>query len=92
MKSELELLKEANGLMRSMHSIISRKGKKVNWEAIEKQVNKALDEQHKLLVAKNCFIADVGGAEGDPLCCEKPLLYYCLKTGGMRCRKCRKLF
>jgi len=59
MKSELELLKEANDILRSVNSIIERKGKTTNWDGISKQVKMALAEQHELLLAKNCYIADV---------------------------------
>jgi hypothetical protein len=59
MKSELQLLKEANDILRSVNSIIERKGNNTNWEGIDKKVNMALAEQHELLLAKNCYISDV---------------------------------
>lgn len=59
MKSELQLLKEANDILRSVNSIIERRGKTTNWEGIDKKVKMALDEQHKLLLAKNCYTSDV---------------------------------
>lgn len=52
MKSELQLLKEANDILRSVNSIIKRKGKTTNWEGIDKKVKMALAEQHELLLAK----------------------------------------
>lgn len=59
MKSELQLLEEANDILRSVNSIIERRGKTTNWEGIDKKVKMALAEQHELLLAKNCYIADV---------------------------------
>jgi hypothetical protein len=61
MKSELELLKEANDILRSVNSIIERKGETTNWDGIAQKVKMALAEQHELLLAKNCYIADVSG-------------------------------
>lgn len=61
MKSELQLLKEANDILRSISAIIDRKGETTNWEGISKKVKMALAEQHELLLAKNCYIAGVNG-------------------------------
>lgn len=52
MKTELELLKEANDLLRSINSIIERRGASTNWLSIEKQVKQALTEQHEVLYPK----------------------------------------
>ena len=62
MKSELELLKQANAILRSVNSIVERKGETTNWEGISKVVKLALAEQHELLLAKNCYISDVSGS------------------------------
>lgn len=59
MKSEIQLLKEANDILRSVNSIIERRGETTNWEGIDKKVKMALAEQHELLLAKNCYISDV---------------------------------
>ena len=59
MKRELQLLKEANEILRSVNSIIERRGETTNWEGIDKKVKMALDEQHELLLAKKCYISDV---------------------------------
>lgn len=56
MKSELQLLKEANDIMRSMNAIIDRKGQQTFWDGISKKVKMALAEQHEVLVANNCYI------------------------------------
>lgn len=42
-------LKKANDILRSVSSIIDRKGKTTNWEGISKKVKIALNEQHELL-------------------------------------------
>jgi hypothetical protein len=57
MKSELQLLKEANDILRSVNSIIERRGETTNWEGIYKKVKIALSEQHELLLAKKCYIS-----------------------------------
>jgi len=59
MKSLLQLLKEANDILRSVNSIIERRGEKTNWKKIDKKVKMALAEQHELLLAKYCYISDV---------------------------------
>ena len=71
MKNELQLLKEANDILRSISAIIDRKGKTTNWEGINKVVKMALAEQHELLLAKNCYISDVSFNEAE----------YCTKCG-----------
>lgn len=71
MKSELQLLKEANDILRSVNSIVDRKGKETNWEGISKVVKMALAEQHELLLAKNCYIAAVKNQVCD--CCGEHL-------------------
>jgi hypothetical protein len=38
-----------------------------------------LSDRHKRLTEKACT-------------CDKPQVYYCLKTGGSKCRKCKTLF
>lgn len=59
MKTQLELLKQANDILRSVNSIIDRQGKETNWEAISKVVKMALADQHELLQVNNCAIPDV---------------------------------
>lgn len=48
-KTDRELLKDANEIIRSFHSIIERKGATTNWEGLEITVNRILKEQHKVL-------------------------------------------
>lgn len=69
MKDKLQLLKEANDILRSVNSIIERKGKSTNWDAIEKKVKLALADHHKLL-HKNGNISDVIGSSFVSACCE----------------------
>lgn len=49
MKTEHELLMDANQIIRSAHSIAERKGADTNWEYFEKRVKEILKEQHKFL-------------------------------------------
>lgn len=46
MKTETELLREANDMMRSFLSVVDRKGKATNWDAMERRLTKMLKEQH----------------------------------------------
>lgn len=46
---EKETLKNSNELLRSMSSIVERKGVSVNWGAFEKNLNKELLRQHKIM-------------------------------------------
>lgn len=48
-------LKEANGLLRSAHSIAERNGSQTNWEAFRGQLKKALDKQHAILYPPETF-------------------------------------
>ena len=48
MKNDKELLKEANGIIRSFYSVIKRKGETTNWNALQLQVKRILKEQHEL--------------------------------------------
>jgi len=65
MKSEIQLLKEANEILRSVNSIIERKGKTTNWEGIDKKVKMALTEQHELLISKDCYKENSKNTECD---------------------------
>ena len=47
MKTETELLKEANEIIRSFAAVCDRKGEKTNWEALSMQVRRVLAEQHR---------------------------------------------
>ena len=49
MKTDRDLLIEANELLRSAYSIAKRKGLTTNWEAFESQLKSILNEQHKRL-------------------------------------------
>ena len=46
-----DLFVEANALLRTSLAIARRQGKTTNWEAHEKQLEKALDDQHELVNA-----------------------------------------
>lgn len=48
-KSEKELIIEANSIIRSFYSIVSRKGVNTNWELYEKALNKVLKNQHEYM-------------------------------------------
>ena len=48
-KTEHELLKEANELLRTFHSVCDRKGISTNWEALQKNLKSVLKEQHQYL-------------------------------------------
>ncbi len=45
--AERKLLFEANSLLRSVHSIVERKGKDTNWEAFGKRLDESLKRQHE---------------------------------------------
>lgn len=48
-KSEHELIKEANDLLRSAHSIAERKGVDTHWDGFLMQLKRVLKEQHRYL-------------------------------------------
>lgn len=48
-KSEKELLIEANGILRSLYSVIERKGDSTNWEPLERRVLEILKNQHEYM-------------------------------------------
>lgn len=48
----IEMIKEANGLLRSTHAIVKRRGKATNWVGFERLLTKALKEQHKIMYPK----------------------------------------
>ena len=49
MKTDRELLKDANELIRSLNSVIERKGAETNWDGLESTTKAILAEQHKVL-------------------------------------------
>lgn len=51
MKTEKQLIREANDIIRSFNSVIERKGEQTNWEALDKQVKRILKEQHEYMFA-----------------------------------------
>ena len=70
-KNVRELLKEANGIIRSFYSVIKRKGETTNWNALQLQVKRILDEQHELkLYAKivDCDFCGNPSIEGKTHC------------------------
>ena len=48
MKSN-KLLREANDLLRTMNSIVKRKGSETNWESLDKKLADVLLKQHKYM-------------------------------------------
>jgi hypothetical protein len=48
-KTEHELLKESNDLIRSFDSVSGRKGDSTNWEALHNRITQILKEQHQHL-------------------------------------------
>jgi len=48
-KTEHELLKEANDLLRSFHSVCDRKGVSTNWDPLLLNLKRVLKEQHQYL-------------------------------------------
>lgn len=45
----LELLEDANEVLRSTYSIAMREGKQVGWKYFQKRVQKTLKRQHKIM-------------------------------------------
>lgn len=51
MKTEKQLLSEANDILRSLYGVIKSKGQEnYNWEALESKVKAILGEQHEYLL------------------------------------------
>jgi hypothetical protein len=48
-KTEKQLLIEANGILRSLYSVVSRKGESTNWEPLEKRLSEILKDQHEYM-------------------------------------------
>lgn len=46
MKTDTELLKDANELIRSFYQVTARSGKETNWDALMKRIETILEEQH----------------------------------------------
>lgn len=83
MKTDRELLKEANELIRSFNSVINRKGEQTNWEALGNKTNKILEEQHQVLkpeIHKE--------NEAKKLACPKCGKELIEKYSGVKCSKC----
>jgi hypothetical protein len=53
MTQEQQLIKEANGVLRSFNSIVERKGANTNWEGINVKIKKVLNDQHKYMNKHN---------------------------------------
>lgn len=49
MKTDRDMLFEANQVLRSVYSIAKRKGATTNWKAFENSLESILKEQHKRL-------------------------------------------
>jgi hypothetical protein len=48
-KSERQLIEDANDILRSINSIVERKGINTNWEGLDKKIKIILKEQHKYM-------------------------------------------
>jgi len=48
--SRTEMLKEANEIIRSLYSVVKRKGEETNWEAIDERLKDILHRQHQVLL------------------------------------------
>jgi hypothetical protein len=46
MKTEKELIEQANEILRSCNSVIERQGKDTNWKYLEIRVKEVLKDQH----------------------------------------------
>ena len=49
MKSEKQLIEDANNIIRSFSYVIDRKGIYTNWDGLDFQVKEILKDQHKYL-------------------------------------------
>jgi alpha-mannosidase len=55
MKKELELLKEANEIIKSFNSVIERRGEETNWDALEQRVKEILIKQKVFFKLTKCL-------------------------------------
>ncbi|TAN17247.1 MAG: hypothetical protein EPN37_07275 [Chitinophagaceae bacterium] len=53
MKTEKELIEEANELIRSFNAIAERRGESTNWDALKIKIKQILSNQHSYLTNKN---------------------------------------
>lgn len=63
MKSEKELISDANDILRSLYHVVITKGDNTNWAALEAKIKNILGEQHEYLIHHSCF-----SKEKDHLC------------------------
>ena len=47
----MDMLKEANDILRSTHAIAKREGRDTGWPTFLKRVDDVLEKQHKVLIA-----------------------------------------
>lgn len=50
MKTDRELLVEANNLIRSFYQIAKREGRNTNWSVLKDSIERILNEQHSALM------------------------------------------
>jgi hypothetical protein len=48
-KSERQLIEDANDILRSINSVVERKGFNTNWESLDKKIKMILKEQRKYM-------------------------------------------
>lgn len=58
MKSEKELISDANDILRSLYHVVVTKGDRTNWSALEAKTKIILGEQHEYLINNACFRND----------------------------------
>jgi hypothetical protein len=58
MKTNKELLSDANSIIRSFKSVIERQGKDTNWEGLNIQVARILKEQHAVLYSQSAPVKE----------------------------------
>lgn len=63
----LKLIKDANEIIRSFCSVIKRKGKDTNWDALEDKVKIILKEQHNYNNAEIIRLQNIGIAMANDL-------------------------
>lgn len=48
-KTEKQLIIEANSMLRSLYSVVARKGDSTHWDALEKKLSDILKDQHEYM-------------------------------------------
>jgi hypothetical protein len=53
----LEDLRQANEMLRSLHSVVARRGADTNWKALEARLKEVLSEQRRLLYPETACVS-----------------------------------